>query len=137
MSLYLSHASKSDSLYFFLNSLISLLSIVVLLDVKYLAKKTFFNSSHVVMELDGKDWSQALALSLKEKGKRRNYISSRLTPLTFTISAYCINIDRWRFGSSLGLPKNWFCCTSCNTEGFNSKTSWSMAGETMMLCGSS
>ncbi|MCI74321.1 hypothetical protein A2U01_0095585, partial [Trifolium medium] len=46
------------------------LSIAVLPGGKYLAKKTFFNSSHVVTELEGMDWSQALALSLNENGNK-------------------------------------------------------------------
>ena len=89
MSLYLSQASKSDSLSFCLNPFIWALSISVLLGGKYRAKKTFFNSFHVVTELDGRDWSQALALSLNENGKRRSLIASELTPFAFAVSAYC------------------------------------------------
>lgn len=137
VSLYLSHTLKNDLLSFCLNPLIWLLSKVVLLGGKYLAKKTFFNSSHVVMELDSKDYSHALALSLNEKGKICNRITSGLTPLAFTISAYCTNPDRWRFESSVGLPENWFCCTTCNSEDFNSKSFWSMAEAAMLLCGAS
>ena len=47
----------------------------------------------MVTELDGRDWSQALALSRNEKGKRRSLIASGLTPFSFTVSAYCTNTD--------------------------------------------
>src|ERR1051325_8361037 len=81
------------------------LSIAVLLGGKYLVKKTFFNSSQVVIEFEGRDWSQARALSLKEKGNRRNRIASGFTPFAFTVSAYCTNTNRCKFGSSVGLQK--------------------------------
>ncbi|GAU45925.1 hypothetical protein TSUD_374230 [Trifolium subterraneum] len=42
-------------------------------------------------------WSQALALSLKENGKRRSRIASAPTPSAFSVSAYCTNTDKWSF----------------------------------------
>ncbi|MCI73473.1 hypothetical protein A2U01_0094737, partial [Trifolium medium] len=71
---------------------------------------------------------QALALSLKENGKRRSRIASGSTPLAFSVSTYYTNTDKWRFGSSVGEPENWFCCTICNIAGFNSKFLASMVG---------
>src|SRR6266487_6129061 len=120
MSLYPSHASKRDSLSFCLNSIIWALSLAVLLGGKYLARKTFFNSFHVVTELGCRDWSQALALSRNENGNKRSLIASGLIPLALTVSAYCKNVDKCRLGSSVGFPENWFCCTIDNNEGLSS-----------------
>ena len=136
MSLYLSQASKSDSLSFCLKPFIWALSIAILLGGKYRAKKTFFNSFQVVTELAGRDWSQALALSLNEKWKRRSLIALGLTPFALTVSAYCKNTDKCRLGSSVGLPENWFCCIAYNSEALSSKLFASIAGAAILLCGS-
>lgn len=71
-SLYHCHASKSDSPSICPKQLIWFLNCVVLIGMKYLARNTFFNSFHVVMEFDGRDCNWALALSLREKGNRHN-----------------------------------------------------------------
>ena len=137
MSLYLSHASKRYFLSFCLKQLILALRIAVLLCGKYRARKTFFNSFHVVTELDGRDSIQALALSRNEKEKIRSLIASRITPFAFSVSVYCTNTDKCKFGSSVANPENWLCWTSYSNEGFNLKLFQAIAGVTRQLWGSS
>lgn len=84
ISLYHSQASKSDYLSICLNLIMWYLSIVVFLRGKYMAKNSFFSSFQVVIELVGKDYSQALALSLRESGNKRRWITSGFTLLVFT-----------------------------------------------------
>jgi len=136
-SLYLSHPSKSDSPSVCLKQVIWFLSWAVLLGGKYLARNAFFNSFHVVMEFDGRDCSQALALSLREKGNKRRRMASGSTPLHLSVSANCTNTERCKFGSSVGLPEKWFCCMICSREGFNSKLLAWIVGLTILEWGSS
>jgi hypothetical protein len=120
-SLYLSHASKSDSPSVCLKQVIWFLSCAVLLGGKYLARNAFLSSFHVVMELDGRDCSHALARSLRENGNRRKRMASGSTPFAFNVSANCTKTERCKFGSSVGFPENWFCCTICSRDGLSSK----------------
>lgn len=137
MSLYHSQASKRDSPSICLNVVTWFISTFILLGGKYLAKKAFFSSLQVVIELAGRDYIQDLDLYLRIKENKHKWISSRFTLLVFNVSAYCTNTDIWRFGSSVGFPENWLCCTICSREGFNSKLfSW-IAGGIILERGSS
>lgn len=63
-------------------------SIVLFCSVESIKQGTsFFITFRVVIELDGRDCSQALALSLKEKGNSRNQVASGSMPLLFSVSA--------------------------------------------------
>jgi len=136
-SLYLSYASKSDSLFVCLKQVIWFLSCAVLLGGKYLARNAFLSSFHVEMELDGRDCSHALARSLREKGNKRMRMALGSTPLHLNVSANCTKIERCKFGSSVGFPENWFCCTIRSREGLSSKLFAAIAGRTMLVWGSS
>lgn len=112
MSLYYSYALKSVSPSVCLNVVIWFLNTVVLLGGKYLAKNAFLSSFQVLMEFAGRDCSRALALSLREKGKRHKQMASGSTSLLFNMSVYCTNTDRWRLGSSVGLLENGYVSLS-------------------------
>ena len=86
------------------------LKLVVLLSGKNLERNALVSSSHVVIHLEGKEWSHALALSLNEKGNRRNRASVD-TPLIFNVSHTSKKTDRCKLGSSNGVPPDWDCCT--------------------------
>lgn len=62
---------------------------------KYLPRKAFFNSFYVVIEFYGRDYSHALALSLRENGKIRSRMASGSTPLHLRVLANCMFINRF------------------------------------------
>ena len=87
-SLNCSHASYKDSSSLWVDDVIWFLRLVVLLDGKNLARKTFVSSSHIVIDSRGYECSHVLTLSLSENGNRHMWMasvrprwSSRHTPL--------------------------------------------------------
>lgn len=88
---------------------------------KNLAKKALVNSSHVVMHLDGKEYNQALALSLSENGNKCRQIASVETSFSFNVSHTSKNAEGCRFGSSKGVPPNRDCYTLEMSAGLSSK----------------
>ena len=82
------------------------LKLAILLGGKNLAKKAFFvSSSHVEIDLGGKECSHALALSLDENGNRRKRAVVD-APFIFTVSHTSRNTERYRLRSSIGEPPN-------------------------------
>ena len=75
---------------------------------KTLPRYASTGSSHVSTEPYGNDSYHVAAISLKEKGKRCSFITSRLTPFSLTVFAILRNLPRCSLGSSLGWPVNWF-----------------------------
>jgi len=82
------------------------LTLAILLGGKNLARKTLVSSSHVVIHPDGKECSQALALSLSEKGNNHTRIASMETPLSFNMSHTSKKTERCKFEASKGVPSN-------------------------------
>ena len=68
------------------------------------------------------------AISLKEKGKRCNLITSGLTPFSFIVLAILRNLPTCSLGSSVGWPINSLCYTMVISAGFSSKLLASIAG---------
>lgn len=137
ISLYGSHASKSNSSSICMKQVIWFLNYAILLGGKYLSRNDFFNSFHVVIEFDGRDCCHARALPLREKGNIINWMDSGSTPLLFCVSTNCMKMERCKFGSSIGILENWFCCTIWNMEDFNSKLLAWIAWLTILEWGSS
>ena len=89
---------------------------------------------HEVIEPTCNEWNHALALSLKEKGKRYSLTASWFG---FKVPLSLKKVEICRFGSSVGDPENWFCCTKLRSVGFISKLLPSTVGYTVIACGSS
>jgi len=88
--------------------------------------------SHEVIEPTSNEWNQALALSLKEKGKRCSLTASWFA---FKVPPSLKKVEICRFGSSVGDPENWFCCTKLRSAGLISKLLPSTVGYTIIVCG--
>jgi len=69
-------------------------------------RKALVNSSYVVMQPNGRDCNQALALSLNEKGNKRRRIPSLETPFNLNVSHTSKKTERCRFESSQRVPSN-------------------------------
>lgn len=67
------------------------------------------------------DCNQSLALFLNKKGNKQRGIASFDTPFIWMTSHISNNEEKWRFGSSLANPSNWFACTNWMTLGLSSK----------------
>jgi len=85
------------------------------------------------MEPTSNEWNQALALSLKEKGKRCSLTASWFA---FKVPLSLKKVEICRFGSSAGDPENWFCCTKLSSAGLILKLLPSTVGYTIIACGS-
>jgi len=110
-SLKCSQASYSDSSSLWPKVVIWFLKLDILLGRKNFAKKTLVSSSLLVMHPGGKEWSDAVTLSLSEKGNSRYRIASIETLLSFNVSHISNNTERYKLGHSNGVPPNWNCCT--------------------------
>jgi hypothetical protein len=86
------------------------------------------------MEPNSNEWNQALALYLKEKGKRCSLTASWFA---FKVPLSLMKVEICRFGSSMGDPENWFCCTKLSSVGLISKLLPSTVGYTIIAYGSS
>ena len=73
---------------------------------KNLPKYTSTSSSQVSTKPYGNDSYHVVAISLKEKGKRCSFITSGLTPFSFTVFAILRNLPRCLLGSLVGWPVN-------------------------------
>ena len=73
---------------------------------KNLPKYVSTNSSQVSIEPYGNDSYQVAAISLKENGKRCSFITSGLTPFSFSVFAILRNLPRCSLGSSMGWLMN-------------------------------
>lgn len=133
-SLNHSYASKRDFASVCLKHVIWFPSCIVLLDNKYIYRNTFLRLFHVVMEFYIRDYSHALALSLRDIGNKMIWMTCGLMPLHLRVSVNCTKIERCKFGSSIGFPHSWF---NCIREGFNIKLFTAMTGRTMLEWGSS
>ena len=60
---------------------------------------------------NGQVRSHALTLSLKEKGNKRRWLASLEAPLIFMVSHTSKKIERYKLGSSMGVPPNCDCFT--------------------------
>jgi len=134
ISLKRSHASYRDSPSFWLNRVIWSLSLAVLEGRKNRERNDRLIWCHEVMEPTSREWNQALALSLKEKGKRWSLMASWFS---FKVPLSLRKVEICKFGSSVGDPENWFCCTKLSSASLISKLSSSTVGYTIIACGSS
>jgi len=86
------------------------------------------------MEPTSNEWNQALALSLKEKGKRCSLMASWFA---FKVPLSLKKVEICRFRSSAGDLENWFCCTKLSSACLISKLLPSTIGYTIIAYGSS
>ena len=86
--------------------MISLLLSIVRDGRKNLPRNASTNSSYVSTEPYGNDLYHVAAISLREKGKRGNFITFGLTPFSLTVFAIRRNLPRCSLGSSVGWPVN-------------------------------
>jgi len=119
---------------FLIESCVLALSLAVLEGGKNQARKARLIWSHEVMEPTSREWNQVLALSLKEKGKRGSLTASWFS---FRVALSLKKVEISRFGSSVGDPENWFCCTKLSSAGLIWKLSSSIVGYTIIAYGSS
>ena len=82
--------------------MISLFLSVVRDGGKNLPRNASTNSSHVSTEPYGNDSYHVVAISLREKGKRCNFITYGLTPFSLTMFAILRNLPRCSLESSVG-----------------------------------
>lgn len=57
-------------------------------------------------------------------------------PLLLSVSVNCTKKESCKFGSSVGLPETWFCCTIYKREGLSSKKIVTIAGRIILERGS-
>ena len=72
----------------------SFLNFAVLAGGKNFARNFCAKSSQVVMDPEGKEWSQVFALSLREKGNTLNLTASSVTPLYLKVSQISMKEDK-------------------------------------------
>jgi hypothetical protein len=58
----------------------------VFIEGKYFARKVWYNSGQLVIDLDDKEYNQTRALSLRGNGKNLSLIASGDAPLIFMVS---------------------------------------------------
>ena len=78
-----------------------------------------------------KECSQALVVSLSEKGNDRSRMASVETPLSFNVLHNSKKTEKCKFRFSEGVPPNWDCCTiemkaDLNSKLFASTLGWAM-----------
>jgi len=68
-----------------------------------LERKALVSLSTVVMDIDGKDWSHSLTLSLKENENKQTQITLLEAPLIFNVSHTFTITKRRKLGSCMGV----------------------------------
>lgn len=114
ISLNHSQTSKRDSLSSCLQKVILFLSFVFFLGGKYNVRNTALSSFSVVMEIEGKEYSQVLALTLRDNVNSHSQITSLHAPSIFKVSQNLTNMDTYMFKSSIVKLENYFCYTMDN-----------------------
>ncbi|KAI3810403.1 hypothetical protein L1987_20015 [Smallanthus sonchifolius] len=128
---------SGDTLYFFSSfsgslALTKLIESSVFDSGKYSNRNFWARSSHVVIDPVGREFSHALALSLKEKGNIWRRIASFDTPFSLKVSQISRKFAMWECGSSSGLEmSNARPCIGlhgrANTSGIEQSTSDSVS----------